>query len=104
MVTAGPGDRAYNTDSSAEAQANFNTVANRLEALLNLRDQQVKAAMTHYQATHVSAEYQGKEQQWNSKAGQVRDIIRLLRQSLQQNDETALTALKKAGNAVNNIV
>jgi len=104
MVTAAPGDRAYNTDSSADAQSNFNTVANQLEALLNLRDQQVKAAMAQYLATNVSDEYQGKEQQWHTKAGEVRDIIRLLRQSLQQNDETALAALKKAGQAVANIV
>lgn len=104
MVVAAPGDRAYNTDSSADAQTNFNTVANQLEALLNLRDQQVKAAMAQYLATNVSAEYQGKEQQWHAKAGQVRDIIRLLRQSLQQNDETALAALKRAGQAVANIV
>lgn len=104
MVTAAPGDRAYNTDSSADAQTNFNTVANQLEALLNLRDQQVKAAMAQYLATNVSDEYLGKEQQWHAKAGEVRDIIRLLRQSLQQNDETALAALKKAGQAVASIV
>jgi hypothetical protein len=104
MVLPAPGDRAYNTDSSGDAQTNFNTVANQLESLLNLRDQQVKAAMSHYLATGVSEEYQGKEQQWHAKAGQVRDIIRLLRQSLQQNDETALAALKRAGQAVANIV
>jgi len=103
MVTAAPGDRAFNTDSSGEAQANFNRVANQLEALLTLRDQQVKAAMANYLADGVSAEYQGKEQQWNAKASQVRDIINKLRQSLAQNDETALAALKKAGSAVANI-
>lgn len=104
MLAAAPGDRAYNTDSSADAQTNFNNVANQLEALLNLRDQQVKAAMAQYLATNVSDEYLGKEQRWHAKAGQVRDIIRLLRQSLAQNDETALAALKKAGTAVANIV
>lgn len=104
MVSATAGDRAYNTDSSAEAQANFNAVASQLESLLDLRDQQVKAAMANYVATNVSDQYLGKEQQWHQKAGEVRNIIRLLRQSLQQNDETALTALKQANNAVANIV
>lgn len=103
MVAAARGDRAFNTDSSADAQTRFNNAANQLEALLNLRDQQVKAAMSHYLATNVSEEYRGKEQRWNTKAQEVRDIIRLLRQSLGQNDETALTALKKAGQAVANI-
>lgn len=103
MVSAASGDRAFNTDSSAEAQANFNRVANQLESLLDLRDQQVKAAMANYTATHVSDQYLGKEQQWHQKAGEVRTIIQLLRTSLQQNDEAALTALKQAGNAVANI-
>ncbi|MDN5725507.1 MAG: pore-forming ESAT-6 family protein [Propionibacteriales bacterium] len=103
MVHAGPGDRAYNTASSAEAQRNFNSIANQLESLLNLRDRQVKAAMAQYHATGVSDEYHGKERRWNSKAQQVRTIIRLLRQSLGQNDQTAITAVKRAGTAVANI-
>lgn len=104
MVTAAPGDRAFNTDSSGEAQANFNRVANQLESLLSLRDQQVKAAMAYYTADGVSADYAAKEAQWNSKANEVRGIITLLQRSLAQNDESALAALKKAGAAVNNIV
>ena len=104
MVAAGPGDRAYNTASSGDAQGLFNAAASDLENLLNLRDKQVKAAMAHYLATGVSAEYHAKEVRWNSKAQEVRDIIRLLRQSLHQNDETALTALKQAGSAVANII
>lgn len=102
-VVAGPGDRAFNTISSGESQSEFNRVAGLLESLLNLRDQQVKAAMEHYEATDVSEEYRAKEIRWNTKAQEVRDIIKLLRQSLQQNDETALTALRQAGNAVASI-
>lgn len=69
-----------------------------------LRDSQVRAAMAHYEATEVSADYHAKEIRWNTKAQEVRDIIRLLRQSLGQNDETALTALRQAGNAVASII
>ena len=100
MVVAAPGAHAFNTASSGDEQTQFNTVASRLEALLNLRDRQVKAAMARYVATNVSEEYLGKEQRWNAKAQEVRNIISLLRQSLGQNDETALTALKKAAQAV----
>ena len=55
-------------------------------------------------ADGVAPEYHAKEQRWNTKAQEVRSIIRLLRQSLGKNDETALTALKQAGNAVANII
>ncbi|MBA8793644.1 uncharacterized protein YukE [Friedmanniella endophytica] len=104
MVAAGAGDRAYNTASSADSQQLFNTAAAELEALLDLRDKQVRAAMAHYLATGVSEEYHAKEVRWHTKAQQVRDIIRKLRQSLQQNDETAMTALKQASTAVSNII
>ena len=103
-VVAGPGDRAFNTVSSADSQAEFNKVAGELEALLTLRDQQVKAAMEHYEATDVSEEYRSKEIRWNTKAQEVRDIVKLLRQSLAQNDETAVTAIRQAGNAVASII
>ena len=99
-VAVGQGDRAFNTVSSGESQTEFNRVAGLLESLLNLRDQQVKAAMEQYEATDVSEEYRAKEIRWNTKAQEVRDIIKLLRQSLAQNDETAMTALRQAGNAV----
>jgi hypothetical protein len=102
-VVAGPEDRAFNTVSSAQSQAEFNRVAGELENLLTLRDQQVKAAMEHYEATDVSEEYRAKEIRWNTKAQEVRDIIKLLRQSLSQNDETAVTAIRQAGNAVASI-
>ena len=100
MPAAAPGDRAFNTVTSAEAQANFKTAAANLETLLNSRQQQVNAAMENYEATGVSEEYRGKEQRWNAKAQEVRDIIPTLRQSLEQNDETAATAIRRAGNAV----
>jgi exonuclease VII large subunit len=96
-MPAAPGDRAFNTATSAEAQANFKAAATELEALLTSRQQQVDAAMQHYEATGVSEEYHAKEQRWNT-------IISTLRQSLEQNDETAQGAIRRAGNAVANIV
>lgn len=101
---AGAGDRAYNTVSSGESQTEFQRVALQLETLLDMRTKQVNAAMAHYQATGVSAQYAGVEGKWKAAAQEVRDIIKLLKQSLVQNDEAAFTALKRAGTAVNNIV
>ena len=103
MPAAAPGDRAFNQESSAEAQALFTARARDLEALLTARQKQVDAAMQHYLATGVSEEYHAKEQRWNTKAQEVRDIINTLRQSLEQNDGTAGTALRRAGNAVADI-
>ena len=104
MPAAAPGDRAFNTDSSAEAQALVKARARELEAWLTDRQQQVEAAMQQYEATGVSEEYHAKELRWKTKAQEVRDIISTLRQSLEQNDETAQGALRRAGNAVASIV
>ena len=73
MPAAAPGDRAFNTDSSAEAQALFKARAMELEALLTDRQQQVEAAMQQYEATGVSEEYHAKELRWKTKAQEVRE-------------------------------
>lgn len=88
--------RDFDTGASGDAQAQFNLVAGRLEALLNQRDADVKAAMADYQADGVSDEYAGKEQRWYNVGDQVRAIIVILRSSLGGNDETAGWALQQA--------
>lgn len=95
--------RAFDLGASAEAQTNFNTVADRLEALMDQRDADVKAAMSNYQADGVSEEYAAKEAEWNRVAGEVRTIIRTLRAALGRNDEAATAALQKAKSAVDAI-
>lgn len=86
----------YDINASQSAQQNFETVAARLEAALQRRDQDVKTALADYQADGVSDEYQQLEQQWNDAGIAVRQIIQTVRDSLQQNDDIALTALQKA--------
>lgn len=95
--------RSYDAAASQEAQDNFNRVASQLEALIDQRDADVKAAMTQFQADGVSDDYQGKEQRWNVAASEVRSIIRLVRQSLEQNDATAQQTLSRARSAVDSI-
>ncbi|MEV3856982.1 pore-forming ESAT-6 family protein [Streptomyces sp. NPDC050095] len=95
--------RSYDTGASAEVQGGLQGIIGRLESVLGDRDKAVKAAMADYQADGVSDEYHGKEIRWNKAANEVRDIIRLVRTTLEQNDGTAQATLAKAKAAVDNI-
>lgn len=95
--------RDFDLGASGSAQENFNAVAQRLEALIDQRDRDVKAAMADYLATGVSEDYAGKEARWNRVAGEVRTIIRTLRSSLEKNDATAQDTLSRAKAAVDAI-
>ena len=93
----------YDSGASSEAQMNFNRVAQRLESLMDARDAEVRSAMSDYQADGVSEEYRGKEARWNAAAGGVREVIRMIRQSLESSDEVAQQAATRAKNAVSAI-
>ncbi|NMR21753.1 pore-forming ESAT-6 family protein [Cellulomonas fimi] len=95
--------RDYEIAASQTAQENFNAVAQRLEALIDERDRDVKTAMADYLADGVSEDYATKEARWNQVAGEVRTIIGTLRGALEKNDATAQDSLKKAKAAVDAI-
>ena len=95
--------RDYDVSASQSAQDNFNAVASRLEALIDQRDADVRAAMADYQADGVSDEYHGKELRWKSAATEVRTIIFTLRTSLSNTDQTAQQTISKAKSAVDAI-
>ncbi|GAA4264464.1 pore-forming ESAT-6 family protein [Frondihabitans peucedani] len=95
--------RDYDVAASQTAQDNFNRVASQLEALIDQRDADVRAAMSDYQADGVSDEYQAKELRWKNAAAEVKQIIQTLRTSLASNDDTAQATLQKAKTAVDNI-
>jgi hypothetical protein len=95
--------RSYDTGASTEVQGSLGTIVGQLERVLGDRDRAVKAAMTEFQADGVSDDYHGKEVRWNRAANEVRDIIRLVRTTLEQNDGTAQSTLAKARAAVDNI-
>ncbi|WP_435192614.1 pore-forming ESAT-6 family protein [Streptomyces sp. NRRL F-5630] len=95
--------RSYDTGASAEVQGGLQGIVGRLETVLADRDGAVKAAMADYQADGVSDEYHGKELRWNKAANEVREIIRLVRSTLEENDATAHSTLAKARSAVENI-
>ncbi|OIK00211.1 pore-forming ESAT-6 family protein [Streptomyces monashensis] len=95
--------RSYDTGASADVQTSLAGIIGHLERVLADRDRAVKAAMANFQADGVSDEYHGKEVRWHKAAAEVREIIRLVRNTLEQNDGTAQATLAKAKAAVDNI-
>lgn len=94
---------AYDMGASQEAQGNIQRITTRLEALIGERDTDVSAAMAEFEATGVSEEYSEKELKWHNAGNEVREIIRLVRQTLETNDSTAQETLGRANSAVMNI-
>jgi uncharacterized protein YukE len=103
MAGSGADRRSYDSGASSDAQANIQAVVGRLEGLLAQRERQVKAAMADFVADGVADEYHGKEQRWISASQEVRNIIALLKSTLEQNDGTAQSTVQRAKAAVDNI-
>ena len=103
MAGAGADRRSYDTGASADAQGNIQAVIGRLEEVIAARDRQVKAAMSDFAADGVADEYHGKELRWNRASTEVKNIIQLLKTTLEQNDGTAQSTIAKAKSAVDNI-
>ncbi len=102
-MAGGTDRRSYDTGASAEAQGNLQAVIGRLEQVITARDAQVKAAMADFMADGVADEYHAKEMRWNSASQEVRNIIQLLKTTLEKNDATAQQTLSRAKAAVDNI-
>ncbi|MEV7955767.1 pore-forming ESAT-6 family protein [Streptomyces sp. NPDC088141] len=101
---AGDGDRrSYDTGASTDAQGNIQVVIARLEEVIAARDAQVKAAMADFAADGVADEYHGKELRWNRSSQEVKNIIQLLKTTLEKNDGTAQHTITRAKAAVDNI-
>ncbi|MBC3981639.1 pore-forming ESAT-6 family protein [Streptomyces buecherae] len=94
---------SYDGGASSEVQGSLGSIVARLEAVITDRDRQVKAAMADFQADGVSDQYHAAEQRWNRSASEVREIIRLVRTTLEKNDGTAQSALSRAKSAVDGI-
>jgi uncharacterized protein YukE len=100
-MMVGQSDRRSWDDGAAEsAVANFNQAASALEALIERRDGDVRAAMADYMADGVSGDYQAKEARWRAAADQVRQIVATLRSSLESSQESATATSAKAAQAV----
>ncbi|ALC29822.1 pore-forming ESAT-6 family protein [Streptomyces bacillaris] len=95
--------RSYDTGASTEVQGNIQLVIAQLEQVITARDRQVKAAMNDFAADGVADEYHGKELRWNATSQEVKNIIQLLRTTLEKNDGTAAQTLARAKAAVDGI-
>jgi hypothetical protein len=95
--------RSFDTGTSQQVQGDLQSIAGRLEALINDRDQAVGKAMADFQADGVSDEYATVERRWHSAASEVKAIIHLVRTTMSRNDETAGATLSKAKAAVGGI-
>ncbi|MGD3112457.1 pore-forming ESAT-6 family protein [Streptomyces sp. YGL11-2] len=102
-MAAGMDRRSYDSGASAEAQGNVQAVIGRLEQVIAARDAQVKQAMADFTADGVADEYHGKELRWNRASQEVKNIIQLLKTTLEKNDATAHQTLARAKTAVDNI-
>ncbi|WP_432035664.1 pore-forming ESAT-6 family protein [Streptomyces cucumeris] len=102
-MAAGNDRRSYDTGASADAQGNIQGVIARLEEVITARDAQVKAAMADFRADGVADEYHGKELRWTRSSQEVKNIIQLLKTTLEKNDGTAQHTLSRAKAAVDNI-
>ena len=96
----GNGRNSYDIPASQEAQTNIHGIIGRLETLIGQHDTDVSTAMSDFEATGVSDQYSAKELKWHNAANEVREIIRLVKDTLESNDGTAQTTLSKAGAAV----
>ncbi|MFJ4618131.1 pore-forming ESAT-6 family protein [Streptomyces sp. NPDC088812] len=103
MAGAGADRRSYDSGASGDAQGNIQAVVARLEEVIGQRDRQVKAAMADFAADGVSEEYHGKEQRWTNASNEVKNIIGLLKSTLEKNDGTAQSTAQRAKAAVDNI-
>ncbi|MEW2298335.1 pore-forming ESAT-6 family protein [Streptomyces sp. NPDC006743] len=103
MAGSGSDRRSYDTGASGDVQGSLQAVVARLEEVIAQRDRQVKAAMADFMADGVADEYHGKEQRWNRASHEVRNIIGLVKSTLEKNDATAHSTLAKAKSAVDNI-
>ncbi|MBI0296942.1 pore-forming ESAT-6 family protein [Streptomyces sp. PRKS01-29] len=95
--------RSYDTGASGEVQGTLGVVIGQLERVLTDRDRAVKAAMADFTADGVADEYHGKEARWNKAAAEVRQIIHLVKSTLEKNDGTAQQTLARAKAAVDAI-
>lgn len=95
--------RSYDTGASGEVQGSLGVVIGQLERVLTDRDRAVKAAMADFTADGVADEYHGKEARWNKAAAEVRQIIHLVKATLEKNDGTAQQTLARAKAAVDAI-
>lgn len=91
---------SFDTGASGQVQTDVEMIANRLETLISERDQQVMAALSDFQMDGADTEYQHVEIRWKNASEEVKNIIRLVRETMQSNDESATTTQSRTRSAI----
>ena len=94
---------SYDTDISSAVQGAIQSVVGHLESLIGAHEKSVNSAMSDFQADGVSEEYRAVENRFRNAAHETRNIIALVKQTLNLNDQTAFSAGARAKGAVQNI-
>ncbi|MCE6996891.1 pore-forming ESAT-6 family protein [Saccharothrix sp. S26] len=95
--------RSFDVGVSQQVQSDLAGIVARLETAIAQRSADVAAAMADFQADGVSEDYRAVEDRWNRAAGEVRQILDLVKTTMSRNDETAGTTLARARSAVQGI-
>jgi hypothetical protein len=94
---------SYDIGASEEVQTRIKQLSGQINSLIGQHERSVQALLSDASVANVTEEYRGIESEFSKAAEDVRAIIKLLTDTLQANDQTAQTALKKARSAVDQI-
>ncbi len=97
------GINAYDTDISAEVQAEINRICQQLMAILTGHTTDVNTFWGEFEATEVSELYSDVESRLGSSGTAVVEIIQLVQRTLNLNDETALQTHAKVRGVISAI-
>ncbi|MFC7401167.1 hypothetical protein [Citricoccus sp. GCM10030269] len=90
----------YDAGAAATYEAEVESIAGRIETIIGDREDQKKFVESSYEATDNDADYSVVESKWLEAAEAVRDIVKLARSLMEQNDVTASTAHNAARIAI----
>jgi flagellar motor component MotA len=99
----GADQNSYDIDASTQVQDRVNQLSAQISSLITQHETNVKALLSDATMTNVTDSYREVETKFSKAAQDVLNIIRLLTDTMKDNDETARTALKQAQASVDAI-
>ena len=94
---------SYDIDASVQVQSRVKQLSGQIASVITQHETNVKALLADATMTGVTDSYREVEAKFSTAASDVLKIIRLLTDTMQDNDQTAQTAIKQAQSAVDAI-
>ena len=94
---------SYDTAASGEVQSTVKSLSGQIQGLIAAHRQNVAAALSDATAGGVTEYYRAAEDRFNKAADSTLAIIKSLQDTMQANDATAASTMKKAQSAVDGI-